>query len=166
MTPTHQTRASTRSSRTHQSSSTRPVLGQTSYNDQIFQVTKKCQVKVDPPILPALPEKEKAELVGKCYLCKEPGHMTWNCPQGNRVKSNTGKPPGMSNFDIEFNNEIDILESLPLGMIEVKKQNVGNNWQGDYPDWDQLGAQMQPEIGDCYAMMARVHLDHPIALPR
>ena len=116
------------------------------------------QVKVepqnDPPIPPALSEKEKAELVGKCYLCKEPGHMARNCPQGNRVKFSTGKPPGTSNFNIEFNNEVNILESLPLGIIEVEKWNNGNNWRADYPEWDQLGAPMRPEIGDCYAMMA------------
>ena len=154
LTPTHQARAFTRSSRTHQSGSTRPVLGWTSYNNQIFQVAEKCQVKAepqnDPHILPALSEKEKAELVGKCYLCKELGHMARNCPQGNRVKSNTGKPPGTSNFNIEFNNEVDILESLPLGMMEVKKQNIGNNWQADYPDWNQLGAWKRPEIRNCW----------------
>ena len=60
----------------------------------------------------------------------------------------------MSNFNIEFDSKVDILESLPLRMIEVKKQNNGNNRQADYPDWDQLEAQTQPEIGDCYAMMA------------
>ena len=75
--------------------------------------------------------------------------MAWNCPQGNKVKSSTGKPPGMSNFNIELDNEVDILESLPLGMIEVKQRNDGDNWQADYLDWNQLGAQTWPEIGDC-----------------
>ena len=116
--PTHRTRASTRSSRTHQSHSTRPVPGRTSYNDQVFQVAARHQVKAEPwndlPIPSVLSEKEKAELVGKCYLCKEPEHMARNCSQGNKVKSSTGKPPGTSNFNIKFDNKIDILESLPV----------------------------------------------------
>ena len=158
VTPTHQTRASTRSLRTHQSGSTRPAPGQASYHDWVFQVAARCQVKAVPwndlPIPPVLTEKEKAELVGKCYLCKELGDMARNCPQGNKVKSSTGKLPGTSNFNIKFDNKVNILESLPLRMIEVEQQNDGKNWQADYLDWDQLGAQMQPGIGDCYAMMA------------
>jgi Zinc knuckle len=68
-----------------------------------------------------LSEKEKAELVGKCYLCKEPGHMARNCPWGNKVRFNTSKPPGTSNFNVEFDDSVEVLESLPLRMVEVER---------------------------------------------
>ena len=77
--------------------------------------------------------------------------MARNCPQGNKVRSNTGKPPGTSNFNVEFEDDIEVLDSLPLGMVELK---VTYNWRADYPDWDQLGARTRPELEDCYAMMA------------
>jgi Zinc knuckle len=89
---------------------------------------------------PALSDKEKAKLVGKCYLCKEPGHMARNCFQGNKVGSSTGKPPGMSNINIKFDAKVKILESLPLGMMDIESRGVTNNWRADYLDWDQLGA--------------------------
>lgn len=36
---------------------------------------------------PNLSEKEKAELlaIGKCFNCKEPGHLSQNCSKGNTV---------------------------------------------------------------------------------
>ena len=155
--PTHLTRASTRSLRTHQSGSTRPVPEQTSYNDQVSQVTARCQVKTEPqndlPVPPVLSEKEKAELVGKCYLCKELGHMAQNCPQGNKLKSSTGKLPGTSNFNIEFDKEVNILENLPL------------NWGWTAEWWRKLVTNVTWNWGLlCYD--GRVHLDHPTALPR
>ena len=114
-----------------------------------------------PPSHPTLTEKEKAELVGKCYICKEAGHVAWNCPQGNKVKSGTGKPPGTSDFNIEFNDEVEVLESLPLGMMELETWNQPKtNWRETYPAWDQLGAKARPIIGDCYAMMAEYILTY------
>jgi hypothetical protein len=71
------------------------------------------------------------------------------------MKSGTGKPPGTSNFNIEFDNEVEVLESLPLGMMELDAPEVPvDNWRQDYPEWDQLGVRARPVVGDCYAMMA------------
>jgi hypothetical protein len=81
--------------------------------------------------------------------------MARNCPQGNKVRSNSGKPPDMSNFNIEFEEEVEVLESLPLGMVELKSQEVTYDWHANYSDWDQLRARTQPRLRDCYAMMAK-----------
>ena len=119
----------------------------------MFTQTRKESSRTLAP--PTLTEKEKSELVGKCYLCKEPGHMARNCPQGNKVKSNSGKPPGASNFNMEFDEGVEVLDSLPLGMVELQESDHSENeWRDNYPEWDQLGARARPVVGDCYAMMA------------
>jgi hypothetical protein len=60
--------------------------------------------------------------------------MVRNCPQGN--KSNTNKPPGTSNFNIEYKveDDVEVLESIPLGMVELERQKVAFNWRANYPD--------------------------------
>ncbi|KAF8804875.1 hypothetical protein BYT27DRAFT_7106071, partial [Phlegmacium glaucopus] len=52
---------------------------------------------------PQLSVKEKAELIsaGKCFECKETGHLARNCPTKTTVKSNGSRPPGASTFNIE-----------------------------------------------------------------
>jgi Zinc knuckle len=90
-----QTQVSIRSTRSQRSRSARPI--RLDHAERVSRAAGLSQVKSEPQSRPptappVLSEKEKAELVGKCYLCKEPGHMARNCPQGNKVKSNTGKP--------------------------------------------------------------------------
>ena len=141
---TNQSRTPARSSRFHQSQSLRSTPGRTGDNDRTPNQTRHLCIKTEPwgdtPVPPMLSEKGKTELVGKCYLCKEPGHMARNCPQSNKVKSNSRKPPGASNFNIEFDNKVEVLESLPLGMVGFESQEATDNWHTSYPDWDQLGA--------------------------
>jgi hypothetical protein len=62
---------------------------------------------------PSLSEKEKAELLaaGKCFNCKETGHMSRSCPKKSFVKSSSSQPPGVSNFNVEFGNATEIVES-------------------------------------------------------
>ena len=85
-------------------SGSRPLPGRAYFGERMDrmmdQVRRQSSCTPAPPT-PSLTDKEKAELVGKCYLCKEPGHMTRNCPQGNKVKSSTGKPPGKSNSTLK-----------------------------------------------------------------
>ena len=152
------TPASTRLARSNQSF--RPTPRCVSYAKRVSQSAVLPQVEMEPrnsprpaPAPMVLSKKEKSDLVGKCYLCKEPGHMARNCPQGNKIKSSTGKPPGTLNFNIEF-DEVEVLDSLLLGMLEFEGLGAPSNWCASYPDWDQLGARTRPEIGDCYAMMA------------
>ncbi|KAF9470907.1 hypothetical protein BDN70DRAFT_820720, partial [Pholiota conissans] len=49
-----------------------------------------------------LSEKERADLLaaGKCFYCKEAGHMARNCPKRSSLKSGTNRPPGLSTFSI------------------------------------------------------------------
>ncbi|KAI0071710.1 hypothetical protein K474DRAFT_1733261, partial [Panus rudis PR-1116 ss-1] len=53
---------------------------------------------------PRLSDKERQDLLaaGKCFICKEAGHMSRNCPRANSVRSsNQGKPPGLASYSIE-----------------------------------------------------------------
>ena len=74
---------------------------------------------------PCLSDKEKSELLasGSCFNCKKPGHLSCNCPQGNVVKSNNNKPPGLANYNIEIvpddSDNVVVLDNLELGMMEL-----------------------------------------------
>lgn len=50
-------------------------------------------------------EKDRTELTaaGKCFRCREVGHVSRNCPQGLNVRSNrTGRPPGISSAKVSI----------------------------------------------------------------
>jgi hypothetical protein len=65
---------------------------------------------------PSLSKTERADLLaqGKCFRCKEAGHLSRNCPKGNSVKGGrSGRPPGLSSNNIEFDfSRVDRLQSL------------------------------------------------------
>jgi len=79
-----------------------------------------------------LSAKEEEDLcaAGKCFKCKEHGHMARNCPTNNSVKSSSsGKPLGLSSFSLG----IDLQETerlryaglpersgLSLGMVDIR----------------------------------------------
>lgn len=57
-----------------------------------------------PGALTNLSDRERAELqaAGKCFGCRQPGHLSRNCPEANRVKSaRKGRPPGVTSFSVE-----------------------------------------------------------------
>ena len=71
-------------------------------------------------------DKERSDLLaaGKCFICKEPGHMSQNCPHKHTVKSDGPKPPGTSSYNIELlapsqevDESVEVLDSLPLGAL-------------------------------------------------
>ena len=125
-------------------------------------------------------------MAGKCFGCGELGHVSRNCPRNSVVKSQSKGPPGTSTFNMEFTpyeesdpeNEIEVLDSLPLGAIfieddrqeamdqvlletEEEYQDIADrmrprhpNWREFYPYWCMPGIQPRREIGDCYAMVA------------
>jgi len=88
-----------------------------------------------------LSEKERAELLaaGKCFRCKEQGHLSRNCPKGNSVKSNNNRPPGLSNYNTELEigpeEELQVLDNLELVMIEFDDQHFSlPDWRNYEPD--------------------------------
>ena len=115
---------------------------------------------------PRLSDKEKAELLalGSCFNCKKPGHLSRNCPQGNIVKSNGNKPPGLTNYNIEFEPEssdsIKVLDSLELGKVEF--WDIPKNHLFSYePAWLEYNpeAPRRKDLGDGLALMAEYVLD-------
>ena len=64
----------------------------------------------------SLSKSERDDLLaqGKCFRCKESGHLSRNCPRGNTVKGTRGGgAPGLSSNNVEFDfEEIDHLREL------------------------------------------------------
>ncbi|KAG6904008.1 hypothetical protein DXG01_013240, partial [Tephrocybe rancida] len=81
--------------------------------------------------LPKLSSKERDELraQGKCFRCRETGHVSRHCPNGNTVKGGrNGKAPGYSAhaIDIDFEaaetlresaNLVDTIDSVQVSMM-------------------------------------------------
>ncbi|KAJ2928481.1 hypothetical protein H1R20_g8605, partial [Candolleomyces eurysporus] len=77
-----------------------------------------------------LSKKEEDELraANKCFLCKETGHVRRNCPKANSVKSSSNRPPGVSNFNVEFVDVEDtmegVLDSLHCGSMSFAEDDL------------------------------------------
>jgi reverse transcriptase-like protein/aspartyl protease/zinc knuckle protein len=115
-----------------------------------------------------LSDKEMAELraAGKCFKCKNIGHMSKDCPENNSVPGNgTNRPPGIPSYSMQMNliEDIDdseeVLESMPVGMMSIGPDTSSEyyyqanpNWRNYYPFGQSLRALGPPNIGDCYAM--------------
>lgn len=107
---------------------------------------------------------------GRCFNCKEIGHMSRNCPHKKSVKGNgTGKPPGLPSFSMEMNvveddnEETQVLDSMPVGSIDVGNIDLNlpineaepdEGWRKWYPIWQHPQAFAREEIGNCYEMAA------------
>lgn len=117
-----------------------------------------------------LSEQEMAQLraEGKCFLCKEPGHMSRNCPRKNTVRGNgNNKPPGLPSFSmtmdiLEDDSEKDsVLKSMPVGVVSIASADESSEtpdsdetWSKWYPLWQNPQAHAEEEIGNCYEMTA------------
>ena len=133
-----------------------------------------------------LSDKEPAELLtaGKCFICRETGHMSRNCPSRHTVRVEGTKPPGTLMYHIEpveqdqwSEGSVDVLDSLPLGTMFLKNSSSGpldmvrkwvyftapilfgplSRWRDHYQQWKQAGVWAQHQIffiGDCYALVA------------
>ena len=101
-------------------------------------------------------EKEDLRMEGKCFVCKEPGHMARNCPTHNRVRSNhPGRAPGVTinNVDVDY-NEIELLRTLAdsasVGNIELfelefessEDDESESNTSDNLPNFNWVGESM------------------------
>ena len=117
---------------------------------------------------PRLSDKERSEMLaaGLCFTCKQPGHLSRNCPTTSSVKSRGSRPPGLASFNIEptmieheTDDPVEVLDSLPLGAlafgdVELSDLNPSNKWmeltapvllelidewRKHYPRWKETG---------------------------
>ena len=85
---------------------------------------------------------------GKCFNCKELGHMSRNCPHKNTVKGSGGnKPPGVPSYSMDMtvitddNDSEDVIQTMPVGAIDMEPvvaqaANESNEgWRKWYPTW-------------------------------
>ena len=118
---------------------------------------------------------------GFCFTCKQPGHLSRNCPTTSLVKSSGSKPPRTTSFNIEptvtgheQDDPVEILDSLPLGAmafgdVDLTDLDPSNKWmeltapvilgpvdewREEYPCWKEPGVWARRHIGDCYALVA------------
>ena len=123
---------------------------------------------------PRLTDKERADRIaaGQCFVCGGADHYSRDCPTKKVVRSNNGKPPGASSFNIEpaieehDSDGVEVLDSLPVGAISLEPHQPVSmevmdyepwpiaEWREHYPFWDLPGIQARRMIGDGYLMVA------------
>lgn len=67
---------------------------------------------------------------GKCFRCKEPGHLARNCPKDSFIKSDKSrKAPGLSSYRIELEmneaQELDELQEAAENIPQLHQINLG-----------------------------------------
>jgi hypothetical protein len=115
-----------------------------------------------------LSDKDMAQMraEGRCFLCREVGHLSRNCPHKNVMPGNgNNRPPGVPSFSMDMtlieddNDTGDVLSSMPVGSmnitdIETPEITQDESWRKWYPIWQHPLASAREEIGNCYEMTA------------
>ena len=101
---------------------------------------------------------ERAELLasGKCFVCREVGHLARHCPKGNTVHSSDSNRPRVSNFNIKLeplnekgSDKLEVLYNLQASAMSVYSCDVPLN----VPDWE-FQDQYDPhvvQLKNCFA---------------
>ena len=68
-------------------------------------------------------EKDELRAAGKCFVCRETGHMSRNCPRNSQVRSDSkGKPPGVSAFSMDIGGlDTEDLRALSVSTAHVEE---------------------------------------------
>ena len=82
---------------------------------------------------------------GKCFACREVGHLARDCPIENMKRSSSSDPPGLSNFNIELgalgrenSNEVEHLYLLWVSTMTIFQDEISpeeRNIAPCTPDW-------------------------------
>jgi hypothetical protein len=91
--------------------------------------------------------ENKAELMalGKCFICKETGHLVRDFPGENAENSSSSENPGVSNFGIGFedmdeedSDEVENLSTLRVSAVSFLSSGISpeeRNITSGMPDW-------------------------------
>jgi Zinc knuckle len=110
-------------------------------------------------------EKERNELLaaGKCFKCKEPGHLARNCPHSTFVKSDkSGKAPGLPSYKIGIDlAEVDELRELADTTKELHDIPCrAISFDLDKDPYLENFEESFPIMGDAPALIAEAQLQH------
>ena len=116
-------------------------------------------------------EEEKGELMapGKCFICKQAGHLARNCHDENIKRSSSSEPPAVSNFGIGFENideensdEVENLSTLQVSAISFFSGEIlpeEKNIIPCTPDW---GAEIDIIPADHRSAPLNIHISDQV----